>query len=78
MEYCVEFLDFPHHCVSPGQSIVFYTGIHENQLFDECLGGGIIDRTGPSYFEEGRVFDEQFLSENHSRHIKFIQQKQQL
>jgi hypothetical protein len=34
--------------VTPGQSVVLYTG-------EECLGGARILEHGPTYFEQGRT-----------------------
>ncbi len=39
--------DVPQRAVTPGQSVVFYEG-------DLCLGGAIVERTGPNYDEMNR------------------------
>ncbi len=43
--------DLPQRSVTPRQSVVFYDG-------DVCLGGGMIEGTGPSYFEQNRALPE--------------------
>ncbi len=43
--------DLPQRSVTPRQSVVFYDG-------DICLGGGMIEGTGPNYFEQNRRLPE--------------------
>ena len=43
--------DLPQRSVTPRQSVVFYDG-------DICLGGGMIEGTGPNYFEQGRALPQ--------------------
>lgn len=44
-QYRVQFLDRPHWGVAPHQVVAFYQG----QL---CLGGGLIQKAGPSYWDQ--------------------------
>jgi tRNA-specific 2-thiouridylase len=40
--------DVPQRAITPRQSIVFYSG-------NQCLGGAMIEKSGPSYFEQNKI-----------------------